>query len=103
MNMFLLLPLFVIRIFLNISYFNVLIVIALCVTQQCDGLIDGERVLYTEVSAAASLQTVQMSAASEGLAKVTGECADVCTLAACHSHHGTRQSQPRIVGDVYPC
>ena len=65
-----------------------------------DSLLDGQCVLSTEYSASAALEAVQMSSAAEGFSEITGECADIGALAACHPDHGSWQSESRVVGYI---
>ena len=72
------------------------------IVQEGDRLIYCECILNAEYAAAAALEAVQMGSAFKGFAKVTGECTDICALAACHSEHGTGQAQCGVVRYVYP-
>jgi hypothetical protein len=56
------------------------------ICKQSYGLIDRQGILYTEDAATAALERVEVCAAAEGFAEVTGECAYVCAFAAGHAH-----------------
>lgn len=56
-------------------------------------LFDSQGVLYTEDSASAALEAVQMGSAAEGFSKIAGECTDIGALAACHPDHSPWQSE----------
>ena len=74
----------------------------LLVRKESDGLLDGQGVFNAEDAAAAALEAVEMGSGAEGFSEVTGECSDVCALAACHSDRCARESKCRVVRYVYP-
>ena len=68
--------------------------------EQRNCLFDGQCVFDAEDAAAASLEAVQVGTASEGFAEVTGECTDICSLAACHPDGRFGQSEGGVVGHI---
>jgi hypothetical protein len=53
--------------------------------EDAHGLLNGKSIFDTELSAAASLQRVQMGTAAQSLSKVTCKCPDIGSFAAGHS------------------
>ena len=65
--------------------------------EQFNGFLDGEGIFDAEVSAAASLEGVEVGTGFQCFSEVAGEGADICAFAACHSDDCSRKTEAGIV------